>query len=239
MLTLFFVQDLPTSVGDIYQFANEDAQHAIRVLRMQRDDIFALSDGAGKYSHVRILDVAKKSISVEVIETGYQEPLATQFTVIQALTKSDRLKEAIELNTAGGADRIVMWQASRSIGKPTPGIIEKLKVTAREASKQTRRYRIPRVEGVLQSKEIIDEIAKADLAIIFHESATQKLSAIARPGLKSVLIVIGPEGGITDEELELFTSSGAQVAAMGRPIFRSAHAGLAALSGINTALEIW
>ena len=239
MLTLFFVPDLPTQAGDIYQFSNEDAQHAIRVLRMQKDDVFALSDGAGKYSHVRILEVAKKAISVEVIETGFEEPLATHFTVIQALTKGDRLKEAIELNTAGGADRIVMWQASRSIGKPTPGVIEKLNVTAREASKQTRRNRIPSVEGVLQSKDIVDEIAKADLAIGFHESATQKLSDFVAPGVKNVVIIIGPEGGITDEELALFTSCGARVAQMGRPIFRSAHAGLAALSGLNAALKIW
>jgi 16S rRNA (uracil1498-N3)-methyltransferase len=239
MLTLFFVPDIPTEAGDVYQFANEDAQHAIRVLRMQRDDLFALSDGAGKFSHLRILDVAKKSLSAQVIETGYEEPLATHFTVIQALTKGDRLKEAIELNTAGGADRIVMWQASRSIGKPTPGAMEKLKVTAREASKQTRRLRIPSVEGVLQSKDIVDEIAKADLAIIFHESATQKLSDIVELGVKRVLIVIGPEGGITDDELELFTSCGARVAQMGRPILRSAHAGLAGLSGLNAALKIW
>jgi 16S rRNA (uracil1498-N3)-methyltransferase len=239
MLTLFFVSDLPTQVGSSYLFDSEDAQHAIRVLRMQQGDVFALSDGEGAWSHVRIVDVAKKSMKVEVLETGFEERLDTHFTVIQAMTKGDRLKESIELNTAGGADRIVMWQASRSIGKANPDLIEKLKTTAREASKQTRRFRIPTMEGVLTTKEIVEEIKHADLAIVFHESAQEKLSSIASTSATNVLIIIGPEGGITNEELELFASAGARIALMGRPIFRSAHAGIAALSAINASLKIW
>jgi 16S rRNA (uracil1498-N3)-methyltransferase len=239
MLTLFFVKDLPTEPGTTYLFDNEDALHAVRVLRMQAGDIFALSDGNGAWSRVQVREAGKKSLTVEVLESTFQEPLDTHFTVIQALTKGDRLKESIELNTAGGADRILMWQASRSIGKANPDLVEKLSTTAREASKQTRRYRIPTIEGVLSTKDIVDQIARADLAIVFHESATAKLSEIATPGPQKVLIIIGPEGGITDEEISLFTSAGAKVALMGRPIFRSAHAGIAALSAINTAMKIW
>ena len=239
MLTLFFVKDLPTEIGSTYLFDNEDALHAVRVLRMQVGDIFALSDGEGSWSRVHVTQSLKKSLTVEVLESGFQEPLGTHFTVIQALTKGDRLKESIELNTAGGADRIVMWQASRSIGRANPDLIEKLSLTAREASKQTRRYRIPKIAGVLSTQEIVDEIARADLAIVFHESAVKKLSDIAIPTVKRVLIIIGPEGGMTDDEISLFTSAGAQVALMGRPIFRSAHAGIAALSAINAAMKIW
>jgi 16S rRNA (uracil1498-N3)-methyltransferase len=117
--------------------------------------------------------------------------------------------------------------------------MQKLATTAREASKQTRRNRIPFVMGVLDVKKIAAEIPNYDLAIVFHESASQKLTDVVKPGAKKVLIIIGPEGGITDEELALFKSAGAQVALMGRPIFRSAHAGMAALSGVNAALKIW
>jgi len=238
MLTLFFVDDLPMTVGATYEFKNEDANHAIRVLRMQSGDFFNLSDGNGAWSHVEVVEVHKKHLTLNVLETGFQEPLETTFTVIQAIPKGDRVQEAIELCTEGGADRIVMWKASRSIGK-SDDKIEKLQNTAREASKQSRRFRIPAVVGVATTANIIDEIAKVDLAIVFHESATLKLSQVVAPGFKRVAIIIGPEGGLTEDEIDTFASAGAKVALMGRPILRSAHAGLAALSAVNTALSVW
>jgi 16S rRNA (uracil1498-N3)-methyltransferase len=238
MLTLFFVDDLPTVAGSQYEFNNDDALHAIRVLRMKNGDLFNLSDGKGSWSHVEAIEVHKKHMTVEVIKSGHQEPLDTHFTVIQAIPKGDRIKEAIELCTEGGADRIVMWKAARSIGK-SDDKIEKLHVTAREASKQSRRFRIPEVIGVAATNAVVDQIAQADLAIVFHESATMKLSEIVVPGCKKVAIIIGPEGGLTDDEIDTFAASGAKVALMGRPILRSAHAGLAALSAVNTALSVW
>ena len=239
MLTLFFVNDLPNAIGSSYEFGGEDAGHAIRVLRTQVGDSFALSDGQGAWSIVEVKAVAKKSMTVEVTQSGFEEALPVEFTVAQALTKGDRIKESIELNTAGGADVILLWAAARSIGKATPDLMQKLATTAREASKQSRRNRIPFVMGVLDAKKIAAEIPNYDLAIVFHESAQLKLTEVVKPGIKKVLAIIGPEGGITDEELAIFTAAGAQVALLGRPIFRSAHAGMAALSGLNAALNIW
>jgi len=238
MLTLFFVEDLPTTVGATYEFDNEDANHAIRVLRMGTGEIFNLSDGAGSWSQVQVLSVAKKSMQVKVLETGTQETLDTHFTVIQAIPKGDRIKESIEMCTEGGADRIVMWKASRSIGR-SDDKIEKLQTTAREASKQSRRFRIPEVIGVATTNAVVDQIAQADLAIVFHESATMKVSEVVAPGCKKVAIIIGPEGGLTEDEIDTFAAAGAKVALMGRPVLRSAHAGLAALSAVNTALSVW
>ena len=238
MRTLFFVDDLPTQVGATYEFNNEDANHAVRVLRMGTGDIFNLSDGNGAYSGVQVTAVGKKSLTVTVLETDFEEPLAVQFTVVQAIPKGDRIKESIELSTEGGADRIVMWKASRSIGK-SEDKIEKLALTAREASKQSRRYRIPTVVGVATTENVVDEIAKSDCAIVFHEAATQKISEVVPKGATKIVIIIGPEGGLTDAEVDAFAAAGARVALMGRPILRSAHAGLAALSSVNTALSVW
>ena len=238
MLTLFFVEDLPTTPGTTYEFNNEDALHAIRVLRIKSGDFFNLSDGNGNWSHVEAKEVHKKHMTVEVLKTGFQESLATHFTVIQAIPKGDRIKEAIEMCTEGGADRVVMWKATRSIGKSDEKL-EKLKTTAREASKQSRRFRIPEVIGVATTDGVVDQIAHADLAIVFHESATMKVSEIVAPGCKKVVIIIGPEGGLTEEEIDTFAAAGAKVALMGRPVLRSAHAGLAALSAVNTALSVW
>ena len=158
MLTLFFVDDLPTTVGSSYEFDSEDAHHAIKVLRIAAGEIFNLSDGKGAWSRVSVTNVNKKSMTVKVLESGFEEALPVEFTVAQALTKGDRIKESIELNTAGGADVILLWAAARSIGKATPDLMQKLATTAREASKQTRRNRIPFVMGVLDAKKIAAEL---------------------------------------------------------------------------------
>ena len=238
MRTLFFVSDLPIVVGSKYTFDNEDALHAIRVLRTGPGEIFWLSDGKGSYSTVKAIEVSKRSMQCEVIESAYQEPLDIEYTVIQALPKGDRLKECAALLTEAGADRIVFWNSTRSIGKADK-TLEKLDVTLREASKQARRFRIPEIIGPLSTAEVIDEIARTDIAVLFHEGATNKLSSLSATSPKKALIIIGPEGGITDEELSAFTSSGAKIALMGRPIFRSAHAGIAGLAALQTLLKSW
>jgi len=238
MRTLFFVDNLPTTVGQIYTFDNEDALHAIRVLRTGPGEVFWLSDGKGSFSTVKAIEVAKKSMQCEVLESEFQEPLDIEYTVIQALPKGDRLKACAQLLTEAGADRLVFWSSARSIGKADK-TLDKLDVTVREASKQARRFRIPEIVGPLTTAQVIDEIARTDIALLFHESATSKLSAITAPKVAKALIIIGPEGGITDEELEAFTSSGAKIALMGRPIFRSAHAGIAGLAAVQTLLKSW
>jgi len=238
MLSLFFVDDLPDTAGHNYEFRGDDAVHAVKVLRITPGEIFNLSDGAGRYARVQVVAVTKKSATVKVLDVGFQEALPVTLTVIQAIPKGDRVKETIELCTEGGADRILMWKAARSIGKAEEKIV-KLQITAREASKQSRRLRIPEVRGIAGINAVIDEIAHADLAVVFHEAATQQLSHLVTPGVKKVLIIIGPEGGLTDEEVDACAGAGAKVALLGRPVLRSAHAGLAALAAVNTALSVW
>ena len=239
MLTLFFVPDLPSQVGASYSFNSGDANHAIKVLRIEVGEIFRVSDGNGGWANVQVNKVTKRSLETTVLEVGRQEPLEIQFTVVQALPKSDRAKEAVELLTEAGADVIVPWLANRSISRTE--VISKFATTAREASKQSRRLFIPQLHETVKEKGVIEFIKNADLALVFHESAQVKLSEIITPETKAknVVIVIGPEGGITEEELATFAAAGAHVAGLGRPILRSAHAGLAALSAVNSLLKVF
>ncbi len=239
MLTLFFVPDLPTQGGASYSFNSEDANHAIKVLRIEVGEIFRVSDGVGGWANVQVTEVTKRSLETTVLEVGRQEPLEIKFTVVQALPKSDRAKEAVELLTEAGADVIVPWLANRSISRTE--VISKFATTAREASKQSRRLFIPQLHETVKEKGVIELIKGADLALVFHESAQVKLSEIITPQTKAknVVIVIGPEGGITEEELAAFAAAGANVAGLGRPILRSAHAGLAALSAVNSLLKVF
>jgi len=240
MLTLFLVDNLPIEISQVYVMDGDDGHHAARVLRVEPGEELLLSDGKGSWSRVRVTQVDKKSITTVVVETGTQRALPITITVIQALTKGDRAKEAIELLTESGVDIIIPWQSLRSIGKAEAGV-EKLRTTARESSKQSRRFWVPEVRDIATTKEVLGFIASADISIVLHESAVGKFSEaiLTKSDPKSVVIVIGPEGGLTDEELELLQGAGAKVAVLGRPILRSAHAGIAAVSAVNSALKIW
>jgi 16S rRNA (uracil1498-N3)-methyltransferase len=98
------------------------------------------------------------------------------------------------------------------------------------------------VSDVANTAKVVELIAQHDLVLVFHESAINKVSEIVTRKYyesQSVMIIIGPEGGITTDEIELFKSAGAKVALMGRPILRSAHAGLAAMSAVNALIKVW
>jgi len=240
MLALFHVDNLPIEIGQSYLIDGDNGHHLSRVLRIEPGQELLLSDGKGSWSRVRVSSLDKKSVSVTVLETGSQRALAITITVIQALTKGDRAKEAIELLTEAGVDVIIPWQSSRSIGRAEAGI-EKLQTTARESSKQSRRFWIPEVREVATTASVMGVIAAADLAIVLHESATMKFSdaLMGLEGISSVVIVVGPEGGLTDEELAVMQGAGGKVVLLGRPILRSAHAGIAAISAVSAALKIW
>ena len=240
MLSLFHVDNLPIEIGQSFLIDGDNGHHLARVLRIEPGEELLLSDGKGSWSRVTVSSLDKKSVSVTVLETGSQRALPITITVIQALTKGDRVKEAIELLTEAGVDVIIPWQSSRSIGKADAGV-EKLQTTARESSKQSRRFWIPEVREVATTATAVGVIAAADLAIVLHESAVMKFSDALSgvEGISTVVIVVGPEGGLTDEELLLMQGAGAKVVLLGRPILRSAHAGIAAISAVSAALKIW
>ena len=240
MLTFFHVATLPTQVGTSYTLDGTEGHHAARVLRINIGEELMLSDGQGGWSRVRTLSLDKKSLDLLVLDSGREEASSIHLTVIQAVIKGERSKENIELLTQAGVHRIIPWQAARSIGKMETGD-EKLAKYAREASKQSRRLWIPEISEVMQTQHLLPEIAQADLAIILHENSEGKLSQVISSvkEISTLILIVGPEGGTTDEEVELMEKSGAQSARLGSPIFRSAHAGVAGLSALNLALRIW
>lgn len=229
MLQLFFVDEIksPKLIGD-------NAHHAERVLRMKSGEELLVSDGAGSWARCRITYISKKETQLEILESGAEVPPESEISVLQALPKSDRAREAVELLTAAGATKIYPWQAARSIGKES----DKWQSYSIEASKQSRRFFIPKVNEKLNTEGALELCKEFDQILICHESATQKLTEVVKPA-KQTLIIIGPEGGISDEELEKFESAGGKSLKLGRPILRSAHAGIAAISAASAAMQVW
>lgn len=240
MLPLFYVGELPTHVNERFRLIGHIGHHIARVLRAVPGEEILLSDGKGYWSRVSIIGVEKNAVDLAVLETGFQQPRDISITVVQGITKGDRTRENIELLVQAGVDRIVPWKASRSIGKLPDGV-EKLRIAVIEAGKQSRRYYLPKVEDVVDMDKLQAILRSADLSIVLEAHTEKKLSEVVNKNhhLTSIVLVIGPEGGITDSELEKMEEAGAIPAKLGRTILRSAHAGIAAVSALSVALGLW
>lgn len=137
--------------------------------------------------------------------------------------------------TETGVDAIVPWAAARCITqwKGDRGLkaLAKWRATAREAGKQSRRLRFPEVADAATSKQVAALLAKADFAAVLHEDrdyAGEPLATAELPAEGEIVLVVGPEGGVSPEELALFEEAGAKACRLGRSVLRTSTAGTAA-----------
>lgn len=240
MLPLFYVSELPTQINERCRLVGHVGHHISRVLRALPGEELLLSDGKGHWSRVSVIGVEKASVDLAVLESGLQAPRDVSITVVQGITKGDRTRENIELLVQAGVDRIIPWKAARSIGKLPDGV-EKLKIAVIEAGKQSRRYYLPEVADVVDLEQLQAIIRSADLSVVLEAHTEKKLSEVVNKNthLTSVVLIIGPEGGISDQEIEKMIEAGAIPAKLGRTILRSAHAGIAAVSALSVSLGLW
>lgn len=239
MLPLFIVENIPDR-GDVV--IEGDEAHHLGVTRIKVGERISVTNGMGRRAEVEVLDINKRNVGCRIIDVNDEPRPRTILTVVQALTKGDRARETIELLTEGGAEIIIPWQAANSIGewKSEKDALSKWKSWTREATKQSRRSWIPQILDLHTTAQIKNRIQDSELTFVFHESSSSQLSEnldLAPP--KDVTLIIGPEGGITEDEYAGFQSAGALGVKLGRPVFRSAHAGVAALAAVQTGLKIW
>ena len=229
MLQLFFVEDIKSP-----ELIDDNAHHAVRVLRMNVGEELLVSDGQGNWARCQITSLSKKDVQLSILDSGSESNDDCEISVLQAIPKNDRSRETIELLTAAGVSNIYPWQASRSIGKES----EKWESASIEASKQSRRFKLPKVSDKLDTDQALKLLGNFDQVLICHEAAKAKLSDVVKVS-KQTLIIIGPEGGISDEELALFKEAGGVEIRLGRPVLRSAHAGIAAISAASALMKVW
>ena len=151
---------------------------------------------------------------------------------VQALAKGDRSELAVEMLTEVGVGEIVPWSASRSVvrwtGERGEKSLGRWRATAREAAKQSRRLLVPTVAEPMSTAQVARRMAGTDVALVLHEDAELRLSALPLPTAATVLMVIGPEGGIAPEELSAFAAAGARAVSISDGVLRTSTAGAVA-----------
>jgi 16S rRNA (uracil1498-N3)-methyltransferase len=240
MLTLFLVDKLEST--ESIEVAGDEAHHAIKVLRIKTGEEILISDGAGKWARASVESIEKKTFTAKVLERGFQEEKSPRIIVVQGLPKSDRVKDAIEILVESGVDLIIPWQADRSISKWQQDSLAKWQNVAIAATKQSRRFRKPEIVEGLSLSQLLELESETGAILVMHESATTKLSEVVTSKFASkseIMIVIGPEGGISDSELATLEGAGAHIVGLGPEVFRSAHAGGAALSAVSALIGRW
>jgi len=240
MLTLFLVDKLEDS--NLIEVSGDEAHHAIKVLRITVGEEILISDGAGNWVRASVENIDKKTFMARVLERGFQPEKSPRLIVVQGLPKSDRVKDAIEILVESGVDLIIPWQADRSISKWQKDSLTKWQSVAEAATKQSRRYRKPEIIDGLSLSQLLEIESENSAVLVMHESATTKLSEVVTSkfaGMSEIIIVIGPEGGISESELTVLEGAGAHIVGLGPEVFRSAHAGGAALSAVSALIGRW
>jgi 16S rRNA (uracil1498-N3)-methyltransferase len=161
--------------------------------------------------------------------------------LVQALAKGGRDELAVETATELGVDEVVPWQAARSVvqwrGERGTKARAGWESIARAAAKQSRRARVPAIAALASSADVQARMGGAALAVVLHEDADAALAGMLLPSAGDVVLVVGPEGGITPDELELFGGAGAMVCRLGPHVLRSSTAGPAAIAVLSAAVR--
>ncbi|WP_026181967.1 16S rRNA (uracil(1498)-N(3))-methyltransferase [Alloscardovia criceti] len=242
---------IPHEVGALYTLPPAVATHAIRSMRLNTDEELQLCDGNGLRIIAHIVDPQQASVCID--EINQEEEPKIKLGLIQALAKSGRDEQAIEMATEIGVDKVIPWQSQRSIvqwkGNKAQKALNKWQDLVTGASEQSRRSFVPDIYDVMTTKQLnawmATSIAQGDVVIVLHQDATDSWSGIEqrvktlkeRTESSTVWVVVGPEGGITDDEVEMFKTQGAQVCVIGTNILRASSAGSVALTLLSRVLE--
>ncbi|MEG3631382.1 16S rRNA (uracil(1498)-N(3))-methyltransferase [Streptomyces poriticola] len=223
--------DLP---GGEYVLDGPEGRHAVSVKRLRPGEGVVLTDGRGRWSEgvVTAAEGKDRLVVGNLAEVHEEPPEQPRITVVQALPKGDRGELAVETMTEVGVDAVVPWAASRCITqwKGDRGLkaLAKWRATARESGKQSRRTRFPEIADLATTKQVAALLADADLAAVLHETGDEPLATAELPTTGDIVLVVGPEGGVSPEELALFARSGARPCVLGRTVLRTSTAGTAA-----------
>lgn len=229
--------------GDPVELDGDEAHHAVAVRRLRPGESVSLTDGRGHRLTGTVTETGKRRLVVTADDVETVPEPTPAVTVVQALPKGDRGELAVELLTEIGAGRIVPWAASRSVavwrGERAAKALTRWRSTAREAAKQSRRAWFPEVTDPATTDEVATLLSTAELAVVLHETATTSLAALDVPESGSLVVVVGPEGGLTDEEVAAFESAGSLAVRLGDEVLRTSTAGVAAVAALLARTPRW
>jgi 16S rRNA (uracil1498-N3)-methyltransferase len=238
-----FLVDAAALLADPVRVEGDEGRHAAVVRRIRVGETVRLTDGAGHAADCAVIDVDGHGLVCAVRGRVELPAPVPRFTAVQALAKGNRGELAVEMLTEVGIDVIVAWAAARSVVQWTPERARKglarWRSVARESSKQARRVWLPEVRGPASTTQVCELIAEAGTAVVLHESGGRSVDDVPVGVTGDVVLVIGPEGGFTDDELAAFESAGAEAMRLGGTVLRTSTAGVVGAAVLLSRTARW
>jgi 16S rRNA (uracil1498-N3)-methyltransferase len=237
-----FVADLAgATVGALLEVSGAEAHHATKARRLESGDFVSLSDTHGLVAICEVMEVGKTRMAVTVTRLQEVPNAEPQLIVVQAIPKGDRGELAVQMLTEIGVDEIIPWSASRSVavwrGDRADKSLAKWRRTAFESSKQARRAHFALVREPATSVEVAALLDQADHAFVLHEEATEPLISMPMALAGRIVVVVGPEGGISPEEITMFGAE--RTRRLGHSVLRTSTAGVAAGAALLAHCGRW
>jgi 16S rRNA (uracil1498-N3)-methyltransferase len=224
-------------VGGLFVLDGAEGRHAATVVRLRAGERCYVADGHGRRVLLEAEQVDGSVVRGRVLEVTTEPEPAPRVVLVQALAKGDRDEQAIEAATELGVDEVVPWQAERSIvvwrAERVAKSLAKWAAVVTRATKQSRRARMPLTSQPVNLTSLVGRVRDSALTLVLHEDADEPLAGVSLPEHGDVIVVVGPEGGITERELDALTTAGAQVVRLGPTVLRASSAGPAALAVLN------
>ncbi len=229
--------------ADVVVLSGAEGRHAATVRRLRPGERADVGDGAGLVAECVVTAAGPGGLELAVRARREVPRPDLVITVVQAIPKGDRGELAVEEMTEVGVDRIMPWAAARCVpvwqGARGERSLAKWRLTAREAAKQSRRAWIPEVTDTASARQVCQAIAKASCAIILEPGAPASLGALSLPESGDMLVVVGPEGGITEQESAAFDQAGAITRNIGPTVLRTSTAGTVAAAVLLSRSGRW
>lgn len=242
MAHLYLAEDLAeTREGDIVTVTGAEARHAVTVGRLRAGEVTSVGNGRGLVATGTVASADPAAFSLTVESVRRVEHPRPAVWLAQALAKHDRDELAIQAATELGVDGVVPWAAARSIVRWEGAKAAKQRARwasiLREAGKQSLRAWLPELAPLESSTALARRVAQHQ-AIVLDPDAGEPLSALEPDG-RDLLLIVGPEGGVSPSELELFVEAGASARRLGDTVLRTSTAGPAAIAVLATMLGRW
>lgn len=239
---LFLIDALPA--GGTAVLDGPEGRHAATVKRIRVGELVQLTDGAGGLAQAVVSVVGRDRVDLRITARQVLAPPAPRVLLAQALVKGDRGELAVELATEAGVDGVLPWRAARCVARWEDGprgdkALARWRSTAREAAKQARRPWLPVVEEPVGTAALARRAAAVAATLVLHEGAGEPLAAVDLPVFGDLLLVVGPEGGITDDELGALVSAGARPVRLGAEVLRASTAAAVALGALGVLTGRW
>ncbi len=215
-----------------FTLTGAEGRHATTVRRLAPGELVDITDGEGFVAHCAVIAARPGELDLEVRSRADDPPPGCRVVVVQAIIKGDRGELAVELMTEVGVDVIVPWAAERSVAVWRPDredkALSRWRSAAREAAKQSRRSWFPEVTGQMTTAGVLGLLKGSSLGLLLDPAACGSLAEAGLPPAGDVVLIVGPEGGVSPAETEALTGAGAVPVRLGPTVLRGSTAGAVA-----------